>query len=116
MLVAALFAVHPFNVESVAWIAERKNVVSTFFFLLTLGAYGWYALKPEIKRYVVVVILFVLGLAAKPMVVTLPCVLLLLDFWPLMRIQGWGPGPSPLPRASKNRNGQSKGLPGGRLP
>jgi hypothetical protein len=90
MLVAALFAVHPFNVESVAWIAERKNVVSTFFFLLTLGAYGWYALKPEVKRYVVVVILFVLGLAAKPMVVTLPCVLLLLDFWPMRRVQGWG--------------------------
>ncbi|MGC1435553.1 MAG: tetratricopeptide repeat protein [Terriglobales bacterium] len=90
MLVAALFAVHPFNVESVAWIAERKNVLSTFFLLLTLGAYGWYALKPEVKRYVVVVILFVLGLAAKPMLITLPCVLLLLDFWPLRRIEGWG--------------------------
>src|SRR5580693_6037830 len=89
LLIAALFAVHPFTVESVAWIAERKNVLSTFFFLLTLGAYGWYALKPGLKRYFVVVALFVLGLAAKPMVVTLPCVLLLLDFWPLRRIQGW---------------------------
>ncbi|MGA8492430.1 MAG: tetratricopeptide repeat protein [Terriglobales bacterium] len=89
-LVAALFAVHPFNVESVAWIAERKNVLSTFFFLLALGAYGWYALKPDLKRYLVVTALFVLGLASKPMVVTLPCVLLLLDFWPLQRIQGWG--------------------------
>ena len=88
-LVAALFAVHPFNVESVAWIAERKNVLSTFFFLLTLGAYGWYALKPSIKRYLAVAALFVLALASKPMVVTLPCVLLLLDYWPLRRIRGW---------------------------
>ena len=94
LLIAALFAVHPFTVESVAWIAERKNVLSTFFFLLTLGAYGWYALKPGLKRYFVVVALFVLGLAAKPMVVTLPCVLLLLDFWPLRRIQGWGQLPA----------------------
>ncbi len=94
LLIAALFAVHPFNVEAVAWIAERKNVLSTFFFLLTLGAYGWYALKPELKRYFVLVALFVLGLAAKPMVVTLPCVLLLLDFRPLRRIQGWGQLPA----------------------
>jgi len=91
---AALFAVHPFNVESVAWIAERKNVLSTFFFLLTLAAYGWYALQPTAKRYLIVATLFVFGLAAKPMVVTLPCVLLLLDFWPLRRIRGWGE-PSP---------------------
>jgi protein O-mannosyl-transferase len=91
LLVAALFAAHPFNVESVAFVAERKNVLSTFFFLLTLGAYGWYALRPNIKRYAVMASLFVLGLASKPMVVTLPCVLMLLDFWPLRRIQGWGP-------------------------
>jgi Flp pilus assembly protein TadD len=89
LLVAALFAVHPLNVESVAWVAERKNVLSTLFFLLTLGAYGWYALKPDVKRYAAVAALFVLALASKPMVVTLPCVLLLLDFWPLRRIQGW---------------------------
>jgi Flp pilus assembly protein TadD len=89
LLVAALFAVHPFNVESVAWVAERKNVLSTLFFLLTLGAYGWYALEPTTKRYLAVVTLFVLGLASKPMLITLPCVLLLLDFWPLGRIQGW---------------------------
>jgi tetratricopeptide (TPR) repeat protein len=87
-MVAALFAIHPLNVESVAWIAERKNVLSTFFFLLTLGAYGWYAVKPSVKRYAAVAALFVFGLASKPMVVTLPCVLLLLDFWPLRRIQG----------------------------
>jgi Tfp pilus assembly protein PilF len=104
-LVAALFAVHPFNVESVAWIAERKNVLSTFFFLLTLGAYGWYAAKPEVKRYLAVATMFVLALASKPMVVTLPCVLLLLDFWPLGRIQGWGiqgsrsDSPFPVPQA-----------------
>lgn len=94
-LVAALFAVHPFNVESVAWIAERKNVLSTFFLLLTLAAYGWYALKPSVQRYLAVAALFALGLAAKPMVVTLPCVLLLLDFWPLRRIRGWGESASP---------------------
>lgn len=89
LLVAALFALHPLNVESVAWIAERKNVLSTLFFLLTLAAYGWYARKPELKRYLVVVALFALGLAAKPMVITLPFVLLLLDYWPLERIRGW---------------------------
>lgn len=90
LLVAALFACHPFNVESVAWIAERKNVLSTLFFLLALGAYGWYVLRPSVKRYAAVAALFVLGLASKPMVITLPCVLLLLDFWPLRRIEGWG--------------------------
>jgi Tfp pilus assembly protein PilF len=90
LLVAALFAAHPFNVESVAWVAERKNVLSTFFFLLTLGAYGWYAIRPSLQRYGAVATLFVLGLASKPMVITLPCVLLLLDFWPLRRIQGCG--------------------------
>ena len=90
LLVAALFAVHPLNVESVAWIAERKNVLSMFFFLLTLGAYGWYALNPDVKRYLLVALLFVFALAAKPMVVTLPFVLLLLDYWPLRRIAGWG--------------------------
>ena len=96
-LVAALFAIHPFNVESVAWIAERKNVLSTFFFLLTIGAYGWYALKPGLKRYLAVAALFVLGLASKAMVVTLPCVLLLLDFWPLRRIQGLATDENTLP-------------------
>jgi len=87
LLVAALFAVHPLNVESVAWIAERKNVLSTLFFFLALGAYGWYAAKPELKRYLLLAMLFVLGLAAKPMVITLPFVLLLLDYWPLKRIK-----------------------------
>jgi protein O-mannosyl-transferase len=88
-VVAALFAVHPLNVESVAWIAERKNVLSMFFFLLALGGYGWYARQPNWKRYGVVAVLFALGLASKPMVITLPFVLLLLDYWPLQRVQGW---------------------------
>jgi protein O-mannosyl-transferase len=89
LFVAALFAVHPMNVESVAWIAERKNVLSTMFFLLTLGAYGWYSLKPGWKRYCAVAGLLACGLAAKPMLVTTPFVLLLLDYWPLGRIRGW---------------------------
>jgi len=89
LLVAALFALHPLNVESVAWIAERKNLLSTTFFFLALGAYGWYAQKPSARRYAAVAALFVLGLASKPMVITLPFVLLLLDYWPLGRIEGW---------------------------
>ncbi len=87
-LVASLFAIHPMNVESVAWVAERKSVLSMFFFLLTLGAYGWYVRQPNKTRYLVVTILFALALAAKPMAVTLPFVLLLLDVWPLRRIGG----------------------------
>src|SRR5208282_1995266 len=88
-LVAALFAWHPFNVQSVAWVAERKNLLSTLFFLLTLGAYAWYARKPQWQRLAAVVAVFVLTLASKPMAVTLPFVLLLLDYWPLQRISGW---------------------------
>lgn len=89
LLVAALFALHPLNVESVAWVAERKNVLSTLFFLLTLGAYGYYARKPNVQRYLAVALLFVLGLASKPMVITLPFVLMLIDYWPLGRIERW---------------------------
>lgn len=91
-LVAALFAVHPLRVESVAWISERKDVLSTAFWLLTMLAYGEYARKPGILRYVSVLVLFALGLMAKPMLVTLPCVLLLMDLWPLKRMEwfrGW---------------------------
>jgi protein O-mannosyl-transferase len=84
-LVAGLFAVHPLNVESVAWVAERKTVLCTFFFLLSLGAYGWYAKRPQARRYVLVALLFALALMAKPMAITLPFVLLLVDFWPLGR-------------------------------
>jgi tetratricopeptide (TPR) repeat protein len=85
LLVAALFAVHPINVESVAWVAERKNVLSTLFFFGAIGAYGWYTRKPEWRRYLLVTALFAMGLMAKPMVITLPFVLLLLDYWPLER-------------------------------
>ena len=82
-LVAALFAVHPLHVESVAWVAERKDVLCTFFGLLTLWAYAWYCRRPRLPRYLGVVGLFSLSLLAKPMLVTLPVLLLLLDFWPL---------------------------------
>jgi len=90
-MVAALFAWHPFNVESVAWVAERKNVLSTLFFLLALWSYCEYARGPHWKRYLTVVALFVFALAAKPMAVTFPFVLLLLDFWPLQRVGAWLP-------------------------
>jgi Flp pilus assembly protein TadD len=90
LFVAALFALHPINVESVVWVAERKNVLCTMFLLLTLMAYGWYARKPNWKRYLAVAALFVAGLAAKPMVITLPFVLLLWDYWPLGRVRGSG--------------------------
>jgi protein O-mannosyl-transferase len=83
--VAALFAVHPLHVESVAWIAERKDVLSTFFWLLTVGAYVWYARAPGRWRYAAVVAGLALGLMSKPMLVTLPFALLLLDVWPLGR-------------------------------
>jgi tetratricopeptide (TPR) repeat protein len=83
--VAAVFAVHPLHVESVAWISERKDVLSTFFWLLTMAAYSAYVRKPGISRYVVILPPFVLGLMTKPMLVTLPCVLLLMDYWPLGR-------------------------------
>ena len=84
-MVAALFALHPMNVESVVWIAERKNVLSLLFFLLALGAYRWYVERPGVARYLVVACLFALGLMSKSQVITLPFVLLLWDYWPLRR-------------------------------
>jgi tetratricopeptide (TPR) repeat protein len=86
--VAALFALHPLHVESVAWVAERKDVLSGLFFILTLGAYTRYSRKPSVSGYLLVLGLFVLGLMSKPIVVTLPLVLLLLDYWPLRRCAG----------------------------
>jgi Flp pilus assembly protein TadD len=86
-LVAGLFAWHPLHVESVAWVAERKDVLSAFFWLLTFAAYVWYVRQPRWQRYLFVVLCYALGLMAKPMLVTLPFVLLLLDYWPLHRIQ-----------------------------
>ena len=86
LVVAALFALHPLNVESVAWAAERKNVLSMLFFLLALGAYRWYAREPKIGRYAAVAFLYMFGLLAKPVVITFPFVLLLWDYWPLQRM------------------------------
>jgi protein O-mannosyl-transferase len=85
--VACLFAIHPLHVESVAWVTERKDVLSTFFFMLTMGAYSYYVEHRGFGRYSLVLLFFVLGLMAKPMLVTLPFVLLLLDYWPLQRFQ-----------------------------
>jgi tetratricopeptide (TPR) repeat protein len=86
-LVAGLFAIHPLHVESVAWVTERKDVLSTLFWILTLRAYIGYAVQPGVLRYLGVVLSLALGLLAKPMLVTLPCVLLLLDYWPLGRLR-----------------------------
>jgi hypothetical protein len=86
--VAALFAVHPLHVESVAWAAERKDVLSTLFFLLSLWAYARYAERPGRGRYGLIALFFALSLMSKPMGVTLPFALLLLDYWPLRRIEG----------------------------
>ena len=89
--VATLFAIHPLHVESVAWVAERKDVLSGVFFMLTLAAYLRYVRKPSFARYTLVALLFALGLMSKPMLVTLPFALLLLDYWPLERFsaQTW---------------------------
>jgi tetratricopeptide (TPR) repeat protein len=85
--VAALFALHPLHVESVAWVAERKDVLSTFFWILTMAAYCLYVERPGLQRYLLVVLFFGLGLMSKSMLVTLPFVLLLLDYWPLRRFR-----------------------------
>lgn len=88
--VAALWAAHPVNVDSVAWIAERKNLLSTFFWLATVAGYVHYTRAPSPNRLLIVLVLFGLALMAKPMPVTLPFTLLLLDYWPLRRVEGWG--------------------------
>ncbi len=98
VFVAALFALHPLHVESVAWIAERKDVLSTLFGFCTLWMYASYVRKPVLRRYLLTIALFVLGLMAKPMLVTLPFVLLLLDYWPLNR---FAPVPFVATRRSK---------------
>ncbi len=98
--VAALFALHPLHVESVAWIAERKDVLSTFFWLLTMLAYVQFVEQPSRLRYWLALACFGCGLAAKPMLVTLPCVLLLMDFWPLKRAPGVQAGSGPAPAVS----------------
>ena len=110
---AALFALHPLHVESVAWASERKDVLSTFFWLLTMWAYVWYSESPRVGRYLAVLVCFFLGLMSKPMLVTLPFVLLLLDYWPLGRWPLNGPaGAAP----AKNRTRQTEqGVPLQRL-
>jgi protein O-mannosyl-transferase len=117
--VAALFALHPLHVESVAWAAERKDVLSTLFGMLAIGSYVLYAERPKIGRYAGVCPLFALSLMAKTMLVTLPFVLLLFDFWPLKRFRGspqiGGGGASPAPaqaqpgrkRGAKQKGGKS---------
>jgi tetratricopeptide (TPR) repeat protein len=102
-LATALFALHPLQVETVAWITERKNLVSTFFFMLTLWAYVRYAESPTLARYGPVFVFFALGLMAKPILVTLPFVLLLLDGWPLKR----------LPLSQSSNDGQDPTAPAG---
>jgi len=104
-MVAALFAVHPVNVESVVWISERKTVLSMMFFLLALGAWRWYAAKPHALRYAMVAVLFALGLMAKPQIITFPFVLLLWDYWPLGRL-ALRPSPSAL---RQNSSGKASG-------
>ena len=94
LFVAAVFAVHPLRVESVAWVAERKDVLSGVFFMLTLLAYVRYARSPTRDRYIIMSILFALGLLSKPMLVTVPFVLLLLDYWPLQRFAHLTPAKS----------------------
>ena len=97
LMVAALFALHPVNVESVAWASERKNVLSMMFLLLALQAYGWYARRPGTGRYALVAGLFACGLMSKPQVITLPFLLLLWDYWPLGR---YAPGAGQPARAT----------------
>ncbi len=104
-MVGALFALHPMNVEAVAWIAERKTLLSVLFFVLALGAYDWYAREPKESRYRLVALLFALGLASKSQIITLPFVFLLWDYWPLQRMSlGQEPSPEaklpPLPQKS----------------
>ncbi len=87
LAVAGVFGLHPLRVESVAWAAERKDVLSAFFFLAGLAAYGWWLRRPSAGRYAGVVGAHALGLLSKPMVVTFPVVLLVLDWWPLGRLR-----------------------------
>ncbi|MDY6974117.1 MAG: tetratricopeptide repeat protein [Thermodesulfobacteriota bacterium] len=99
-MVAFLFALHPLNAESVAWVAERRNVLSAFFWMLVLWTYARYAESPSGIRYAAVLLSFIVGLMAKPMLVTLPFVLLLLDYWPLGRL---GPGQFSFPRLGRGK-------------
>ncbi len=118
-LAAAIFALHPLRVESVAWVAERKDVLSGLFFVLALWAYVAYAGRPfSLVRYALVVLLYALGLMAKPILVTLPALLVLLDYWPLGRLGNfspgaWGLGISRVGRAQRAPPGNGLLVPGG---
>jgi protein O-mannosyl-transferase len=117
--IAALFALHPLHVESVAWVAERKDVLSTFFWILTMGAYIFYVERPGMQRYLAVLVFFALGLMAKPMLVTLPLVMLLLDYWPLRRLQETKSAPNirpegKAPAVAGKRKGKSEKKHGGK--
>ena len=112
--VAALFALHPLHVESVAWVAERKDVLSTFFWMLTMGAYIHYVEHPRFRSYLAVFTFLALGLMSKPMLVTLPFILLLLDYWPLQRFEQKTPTqeiPAEInkPISASKRKGKSSG-------
>jgi len=122
-MVAALFAWHPLHVESVAWISERKDVLSAFFWMLTLWAYVRYAEEGKMQNakgkrfYVLALVFFVLGLMSKPMLVTLPFVLLLLDWWPLQRFQFPSLNPNPDPDLNpQNNQGSTESRPTGSRP
>ncbi len=109
-LMAMLFGIHPLRIESVAWVAERKDVLSAFFWTLSMWAYLSYVERGGTKRYLVVFLFFILGLMAKPMVVTLPFILLLLDYWPLGRVQFKSPqaaAHSQLPRLENQKDSSS---------
>ena len=106
--VAALFALHPLHVESVAWVAERKDVFSTLFWMLTMGAYYSHVERPRLQRCIPVLLFFALGLMAKPMLVTLPFVLLLLDFWPLERFKQIQSGQDVKIRSNKPVSGDTR--------
>jgi len=88
-MIAAFFALHPMNVETVSWVAQRKSLLGTLFVLLVLGAYGWYVQNASWRRFLVVALLSVMALASNPVVVILPFLLFLLDYWPLGRIKSW---------------------------
>ena len=113
--VAGLFALHPINVESVAWVTERKNVLSTFFWMLTMLAYFYYTSRPGVLRYLAVFAALALGLMAKPMLVTMPFVLLLLDYWPLERFRMSRPAGNAGPETGTFVNSDYQPRPGYRL-
>ena len=105
VFVAGAFALHPLHVESVAWISERKDVLSTLFWMLTMWAYLQYARKPSLWRYLATAFVFALGLMSKPMLVTLPFVLLLMDYWPLQRLSFGRRTAQTLPDSSQPSDG-----------